>query len=78
MRPGECKSCGAAINWVRTVGGAMMPLDSPSPGGNVVLRGGLAAVLGGGLFEERGDGPFYTDHNATCPGAGGNRKAKGR
>lgn len=65
-----CKSCGAAIVWVRTESGRVMPVDlHPTNRGNVVIRNGVAYV-----GAQQDDAPRYTSHFATCPDAEGWRR----
>ena len=73
-----CRSCGAPMLWVRTTAGNLMPLDlEPVPGGNIVLKDGLAHVLKGDLFEGMIDeGPRYVSHFVTCPEAAKHRRKK--
>lgn len=62
----ECKKCHAPIRWVETKSGKRMPLDQqPNPAGNVVLRRGVAHVLGADDFSIS---PRYIAHFATCAG----------
>ena len=67
---GACRSCGDEIRWARTVAGKAMPLDlEPNPNGNVVLRDGVAVVLGPlerTIAEEEGE-TLRMPHHATCP-----------
>jgi len=68
-----CRACDAEIMWVRTVAGKAMPLDiEPDPNGNVVLRAGVAVVLGPlerTIAEEEGE-TLRMPHHATCPNWG--------
>ena len=76
MKPGKCKSCGAAIWWVETVNGNMMPLDEkPVDDGNIVVSNGTGYVMHGDLFDEPTvAGPRFKSHFATCPNARTHRK----
>ena len=77
METGKCRSCGAAVLWVRTAAGHLQILDAePNEKGNVAIKDGVAHVMRGDLFEEMMDGPRYLDHNATCPKAAAWRKKK--
>lgn len=62
-----CKSCSAAIEWVRVATtGKMMPLDlEPRPDGNLVVEHGLVhpALDGDSAAIRR------VSHFATCPQA---------
>ena len=73
---GNCRSCGAALIWIRSDStGALMPLDaSPVENGNVVIKDGVAHVINGSLFEEFMDGLRYRSHFASCPAAQKHRK----
>lgn len=65
-----CRSCQAPIRWAKTVAGKRMPLDAnPSPEGTVVIRNGLAVVLGGLALSDAVDPDEvrYVAHWATCP-----------
>lgn len=59
----QCKSCGAPIIWVKSLGGADMPLDA-EPEKRFILDGAAAAVAR----------TTYTSHFATCPNADQHRK----
>jgi hypothetical protein len=71
----ECKSCGAAVFFVRTAGGKFMPLDKePSDKGNILYDDafGTCEVIANPVH---GNGvEFYTSHFATCPNAAQHRK----
>jgi hypothetical protein len=70
----RCRSCGAEILWARTTSGKPMPLDrEPSANGNVLLRDGVAQVLGPLDVAVTGE-PLYLSHFATCPSAASHRK----
>lgn len=74
MNESKCRSCGAAIIWVKTPKGSSMPLDAlPNPRGNIVLDGdgctGPAKPL-----EQAETRTRYMSHFATCPFAGSHRK----
>ncbi len=75
---GKCRSCGAAILWVKSARtGTLMPLDAaPVENGNIFIKDGLAVVLSGDLFETMLDGPRYQSHFASCPNAAKHRKTK--
>lgn len=71
-----CRSCGAAVRFVRTAKGKTQILDAePSESGNVqiILLGGeeVAHVLGGEFraAAQIESIPLYLDHHATCPQA---------
>jgi hypothetical protein len=83
-----CRSCGAAIIWVKTETGKAIPLDAePTEGGNIIIN-----VLGGGIevahvetvteTKARFDCPIpagrvaFVSHFATCPQANTWRKKK--
>jgi Family of unknown function (DUF6083) len=73
---GRCRSCGARVKWVKTTRGRNMPLN-PEPAdrtmvvggepGNVVLREGIAHVLGEGRSIEPGE-TMRVPHFASCDG----------
>lgn len=72
--PGDqCNYCHAPIRWLKTGAGKNMPVDAvPDPArGNVLIVGGLAAVLGPGPARgARATGKqLYLHHAATCPHA---------
>ena len=67
-----CRSCGAAVRWVRTAAsGTLMPLNAaPDPAGNVELDGeGRAVVHAVGQTDIFGAGERWMPHHATCPQA---------
>jgi hypothetical protein len=71
-----CRSCGAAIRWLKIVpGGKSMPVDNePHAEGNIIPGlGGTATVLSGAVLlavrERKPDEPLYRSHFATCPDA---------
>lgn len=69
----RCRSCGAAIEFARTVNNRAIPLDAePNAEGNVVIRDGVAHVLGPmELLLVLGAGEaLRMPHHATCPQAG--------
>lgn len=77
-RRGECRSCGAPIEWAQTEkGGKKMPLDfDPKPGGNVVVIGHQAGDYGMtpvARYVKNGEGD-RTSHFATCPDAKEHRR----
>jgi hypothetical protein len=65
--PNRCRTCSAAIIWVRThAKGKPMPLDAePVADGNVELTEHGAVVHG--QPELAPTGPRYKPHFATCP-----------
>ncbi len=70
----SCRSCTAQIEFVRTVAGRAMPLDTaPTPEGNVRIIDGRAHVLGpidiAVLTDDERTG-LRMPHHATCPDAG--------
>lgn len=77
-----CRSCGAAVLWVKVVPGSVAPLNlEPSPAGNIRMLGtrdAVARVLPKQeLIDARAAGELlYTSHFATCPNAKRHRKAK--
>jgi hypothetical protein len=74
----ECKSCGAAITWAKTIKGRPIPLDArPSPRGNVIIsEEGVALVYrdSSAIAPRYADEPRYLSHFATCPNADTHRK----
>ena len=73
----ECRSCGAAIYFVRTQAtGALIPVNvTPDPKGNIVIVNDKAKILTGGMFEQA-EGDRYKSHFVDCPAAARHRKAK--
>lgn len=67
----RCRSCGASIEFARTPADRLIPLDAiPDPDGNVVIRDGLAHVLGPMELLMLGAGEaLRMPHHATCPDA---------
>lgn len=70
----SCRACGATIVWERTTAGKAMPLDEPPTAeGNVLVRDGVAHVLGP-LDKEALDPAVRQQlrmpHHATCPNWG--------
>lgn len=87
----ECKTCGAAIEWVKTRGkggrgGQMMPLDPGrmrlrrSAAGNVLVVTDAGEVVRGVPAEEASLGldevSGRVSHFATCPQANAHRRGK--
>lgn len=73
----HCRSCGAAIRWVKTQKGKAMPVDwEPSCDGNLRVILGVAIVLNGEELSKHRNGvtPLYQSHFATCPDAALHRK----
>ena len=70
---GNCRSCGADVEWVQTEAGKRMPVDAePVANGNIVkVRGNLIRYLGKG---EVFTGDRWVSHFATCAQAGSWRK----
>lgn len=74
-----CRSCGAAVRWVKTQRGAAMPLDfDPTAAGNVRIDVGVGVVLAGDdLAAARSAGAeLHMPHHATCPQGSDWRKSK--
>lgn len=76
----KCRTCGAAIRWVVTTGGARMPLDPTAirTGGVFIMANGRARVLS---EAERARAQLaghatFVSHHATCPGAGRHRVSR--
>jgi hypothetical protein len=65
--------------WFRTELGKAIPINpEPVADGNIVIRGGLAVVVGSDLLAptaEEGE-PKYKSHFATCPHASEFRRKK--
>ena len=75
----KCRSCGAAILWVKTQSGKSMPVDAqPCEDGNVCV----ATCEGGPTAFVPPEGTTISDatrhksHFATCPNAATHRKPK--
>lgn len=66
----RCRSCGAAVRWVKTEHGKRMPLDAapaaPDARGLFVIRDDTAIAVPALAFP---DEPNYVSHFATCPDA---------
>lgn len=82
MNGNKCKSCGAAIRWVRVTSSrtgkeAAMPVDDrPSLRGNILIDGDEATVLSNAEADEvrlSGGTPMFLSHFATCPNAARHR-----
>lgn len=79
-----CRSCGAAILWIKMESGKTMPLDAtPTEAGTVIIRCGPEPGRETGHVETKveaearraGPSPVaFTSHFATCPQAGKWRK----
>ena len=72
MSTTTCKACGAPIVWVTTAAGRAMPVQrSTSDDGTIVLRGGLAYVVGVVEAEalRADDVPLFVSHFVSCPAA---------
>ena len=77
-----CKSCGAAIKWIKTTAGKSMPCDAEevvyweNPNGAAVIVSSngetLKADLEGEVATATGIG--YRSHFATCPNADQHRR----
>lgn len=65
---GRCKSCGAAIRWIKTVNGKNHPLDAQPEKRWVLVYDELRKEEGWSLQEA------YTSHFATCPHAAQHRR----
>lgn len=64
-----CRSCDAPIRFVRTVKGALMPLNAdPDPDGNVTVNDDIATVHAPGQLG-LDDEQRWMPHHATCPQA---------
>jgi hypothetical protein len=71
----KCRSCGAAIIWMKTAAGKRMPIDAePSEKGNIVLVEDKGNFEQFDLISYAKPGPRYTSHFATCPQAAEWRK----
>lgn len=69
--PAHCKSCGAAIEWARTVAGKAIPLEPAPDGGNI----DIGEVTGRAMVVADGKGPWRT-HFQTCPAAAAHRRRR--
>lgn len=74
MSQGQCRSCGAALLWVKSeTTGKNMPLDAtPSPDGTIQVTDGVARVVK--RMECHGD--LYVSHFVTCPTAAEFRRSQ--
>lgn len=73
-----CRSCGAAIVFLRTPAGRWLPVDPyPDPEhGNVAdLGDGRCEVLGPEA-KARHRGPLYRSHWSSCPSASSHRRQR--
>lgn len=74
-RRAKCKSCGAAITWVKTDAGKRMPLDfKPDPEGSVVRRADatcFVASVGVDVLGTR-----HRSHFETCANAAAHRRGR--
>ena len=67
----RCRSCGARIEWARTVKNKRIPLDpGEREGGNILVTDGVAAIVP----ELQRTRPLRTSHFATCPNADVHRR----
>jgi hypothetical protein len=58
-----CRSCGAAIIWVKTETGKAIPLDAePTEGGNIII-----SVLGDGVEVAHVETVIETKARLACP-----------
>lgn len=82
----KCRSCGATIEWVRTVDGNSMPIDWPhSPVGNLRREAWPSNIKLPTVYvltplevaAAKGE-PLYLSHFATCPNAQAHRNGKAR
>jgi len=76
MATDHCRSCGAAIMWVRSAAtGGLMPLDyQPTDDGTIELDENGHAIV----HHQRPmivTGPLFVSHFATCPDAPSWRKS---
>lgn len=70
----KCKSCGADIRFMRTEGGAMMPIDvEPNEKGNLVIDGNKVAFAKENTPRYR---PRYQSHFVSCPNADEHRSRR--
>lgn len=83
MREMHCKSCGAAIIWIKTPGGKSMPCNaSPiyyiekakSGTKRIVLQNGEVLACEYTEDPQKATGVGYVPHWSTCPNAGDFRK----
>lgn len=75
----KCRSCGAAIFWLETTKGKLMPIDAKSEMRVVAVQAADHLILASKQDRDVGDArarviPTYTAHFATCPAAGDWRK----
>lgn len=77
MNMGKCKSCGAAIKWIRMKSGRTMPVDEkavkyiPDGYSHIVTEKGEVVT---GRISEYGTKTGYISHFATCPNAKQHRR----
>jgi len=71
----SCRSCGAAITWVKTSAGKTMPVDAePVADGNLVIEDGVVRYLSSNQVAMFVPANKYKSHFATCPNASEHRK----
>lgn len=86
MKLTSCKSCRAAIAFVRLPSGRRLPINpTPTDNGNVHVTGShldtepAARVINSqtdSLFDNAATTPTYTSHFATCPNANQHRRSR--
>lgn len=65
-----CRTCGAAIRFVRTTKGKLIPIDrDPAPNGNIEIVDGGKAFVHGKKAPTLLAGDRYVSHFATCEDA---------
>lgn len=79
----RCRSCGAAICWITTVAGKMMPCDGKmfygkAPGPNTLVTRDGRVVRCTIADEKDYDVTCWVPHFITCPNADSHRKRPGK
>lgn len=76
MALSQCRSCGAAIRWIKMASGKAMPVDAePAPGGNIqVLPNGTGEVVSKDVAARSTN--LHFSHFVTCPSAAAHRRPR--
>ena len=71
MTPQKCRSCGAAIYWLKNdASGTLAPIDAePATDGNIMIVDAVTYKVAGCLEEPMLTSVRHKNHFATCPQA---------